>query len=152
MLQVSLLDFLRGGRFGPIRLGATRAAIRDLLGEPHAVHIATRRVAYEDIWKYGDFEFYFDDSHDGADILWMIYTDEFTIPRCGSGVDVDPWLLRWDLPLAEATAALSGAGVGWDPHPAPPPDMDSIVTTGGVHLGFPHAEKGLQVINILLPR
>ncbi|MEZ0076923.1 hypothetical protein [Planotetraspora sp. GP83] len=145
MIEVSLLEVLRSGRFGPIALGDSRTRLRHLLGNPDAYAITpSEDPRFEGIWLYGDLEFHF---YDETDTVWMIYTDSFDVPSGGDAIGLDPWVLRWDMPIAEVRAALDDAGVGWEPNPSPPPDVESIQTIGDVQLGFPTGE-GLQMISL----
>jgi hypothetical protein len=56
----------------PIGLGATRAELRRLLGEPTDTSTPTRSQRQPAIWKYGAIEYHF--GTDGR--VWLIYTED----------------------------------------------------------------------------
>lgn len=70
---VSLLEFLKTGRFGSLEVGDSRRRVEQLFGAPPSWS-AEHEVERASIWKYGDIEFYFND-----DLLWMIFADGFSI-------------------------------------------------------------------------
>ena len=108
MIDISLKDFVRCGRFGPVALGQSRADIRAALGEPDDVSAPTGKRRVPPIWKYGDFEFHF---FERADALAMIFIDHFDVPRGGKTIAVDPWIIRRDLPSNDLARALDDLGL-----------------------------------------
>ena len=137
MIQVSLKDFIRTGDFAGVRLGSTEAEVKALLGEPDDVGGTSRRQRRPLIWKYGDFEFHF--PPDG-DRLWMIFIDEFDIPRGGRTLALDPWIIRRDLPRAELVSAL--AALKLDPRVREDTVLEAWIVTAssGVTFAYHAAE------------
>ena len=95
-MKVSLQEFIRTGKFGPIELGMGRAQVETILGAPDA-WTAQENKADASIWKYGDVEFYFQNH-----ALWMIFMDDFTVPNGGSKIGLEPWIIGGQLTLSRA--------------------------------------------------
>ena len=133
MIYVSLLDFMRSGRFGPVVLGATRERLRRRLGEPDALGGTSRRQRVPTIWKYGDVEFHFGRE---ADRLWMIFMDDFQVPSGGSRFGVDPWIIDRGLPLGELKRQLRALDVTYEVNQDEAAGARELVTPGGVHLAY----------------
>ena len=133
-VAVSLLDWLRTGCFGPLRLGQTRAAVALFLGPPDDVGGTSRRYRRPTIWKYGDFELYFSP---GGDALSGIQTDTFTMPHGGPHVQIDPWHLRNGVAQQTIAKALISAGITY--RSTAPPHLSGttqLTTSSGVWLHF----------------
>lgn len=47
-------------------LGKTREQIKEILGEPDAISIGTRKYKYPLVYKYGDIEYHFTTPQDGV--------------------------------------------------------------------------------------
>lgn len=58
MISVDLVEFLRSGNFGGLRLGMTGQEVRTLLGEPEDTSVSNHPL----IWKYGRFQIAFDEN------------------------------------------------------------------------------------------
>ena len=65
--------FQATGRIAPLRLGATRAEVHRLLGEPDDTGGTSRRQRLPLIWRYGEVEFHFEPGGNGG--LWLIYRE-----------------------------------------------------------------------------
>ena len=70
MAEINLLQFFKTGRFGPVKLGMTRAEVENLLGKPDSYSSDTiyETINYAEarVWEYGGVELCFatDDSAD----------------------------------------------------------------------------------------
>ena len=135
MNAVSLFEWLHTGTFGPITLGMTRSEVRALLGPPDNWSVARNADRSPIIWKYGDFEFYFD-SRDGP--LHLLRTDTFRKPVGGKAFTLDPWILRRGLSRRAVKRQLASCGI--DAHwRTVPHDSNQIVLDipgSGVTLSF----------------
>ena len=103
-IHVNMLEFLRTGDFGGIRLGMTRQEVREILGEPPNWSITRKRKRSEmaAVWKYGSIEIYFEDA---SGKVHMIFSDDF--PLMGSEtLQLDSWILREGLLLEDARLEL----------------------------------------------
>ncbi len=89
MIAVSMLEFLRTGLWGPIRLQMTRSQVQASIGPPDVVSVKREPA----IWKYGDVEFHFVQA-----ALVLIHIDHFDpasgLPRTGERMRLDPWVIR----------------------------------------------------------
>jgi hypothetical protein len=135
MVLVDLLAFLRTGWFGPLRAGVTRAQIRAALGDPEAW--LSEPVEDAGVWAYGAVEFHF--GGDPPDRAWMIFCDNFSRewPRRSHVLEVDTWILRDDLTLEAARAALNGHGIAFEEWTdARGPDARMLTVASGVQLHF----------------
>jgi hypothetical protein len=110
MIAVSLLDWLRTGQFGPVRLGFSRAQLQDLLGRPDDMGGTSRKHRTPAIWKYGDIEFHFGGRDDP---LYLIHLDDFAIPTGGPAIAFDPWIVRGGLLREEVEWILSAQGIAY---------------------------------------
>lgn len=91
MLMVSIEEFARTGRFGPIQLGVTRDTLRSIIGYPDCWSGSdANSLETASIWKFGDIEFYFD----VCDRLYMVYADNFDVPSGGNAFSIEPWVVR----------------------------------------------------------
>jgi hypothetical protein len=90
-----------------------RSDVRAALGDPSDWYIMSidnrddATAATSAIWKYGDAELYFND----LDRVWMIHFDCFDVPKCGTSLILDPWIIRSELPLEALQAGLTNAGI-----------------------------------------
>ena len=110
MIAVSLKDVVMGGVFGPIDVGTPRAKVYEILGNPDDWSVGDAAKKGRDpwrtsnIWKYGDLEFHFgllDEDH-----LALIYADDFIVPRGGTAIALDPWIMHRDATQSEVEHAL----------------------------------------------
>ncbi|MBC8141930.1 MAG: hypothetical protein H7Y38_10870 [Armatimonadetes bacterium] len=108
---VSLLNFVRTGGFGKVQFGIRRAELFALLGEPDGTAKANRRDSHPTIFLYGGWEFYV---HADADALYGIRCDTGEHLRGGDTLVVDPWRLRFGLPIADAESALLAEGIAFE--------------------------------------
>lgn len=133
-IAVSLLDWLRTGRFGPLRLGMTRAQVGAILGplDDHSGRAPMGRLP--SIWKYGDIEFHFGDGGQ----LCAIHTDTFlAAPSGGRAIALDPWILRARVQRAKVEQALTDLGIPFERAPWPFDDNTTRIRVGPcVELGF----------------
>lgn len=107
-MKISLRDFAATGKFGDIEPGITRAAVRDILGSPPDWSAPFDNFEAAAIWKYGDIEFYFSD-----DVLWMIFTDDFEIPRGCAQFELDAWEVKRDCTPSQMEQYLSTARINY---------------------------------------
>ena len=103
---VSMLDFLRTGEFGPVRLGISRAQLRGHLGEPEEWGPAPKAKHHAGIWKYGDIEFHFN-----GDALWLIFADHVEQLHGGRAIDLDPWILGGAASVEQVLESLTAAHI-----------------------------------------
>ena len=90
MVNVSLLEFFRTGRFGPIELGMRRQEVMNLIGGPDDFGLPPTHPMQAAVWLYGDMEFHF--SKDKSR-LFLIWCDHIPFPGKKSGrVNLDAWL------------------------------------------------------------
>lgn len=137
MVRVSLREFLTTGRFGPVEIGSSRDDVQRAFGPPDDRDARARTDEAARIWKYGDIEFHFDGGGARA-TLRLIHADSFaSVPRGGSKVDLDPWIvsrtLSEDVAEGELTKARIAYALGryeYDSH------LDELRTSGGVSLLF----------------
>ena len=106
MIDVCLLEFVRTGRFGPIELGINRNELKEIIGDPDqwGLHAS---VELADIWKYGDIEFHFNKSSQ----LYMIFADNFDVPRGNESFRIKPWIIREFLDAQLFKAELTASGI-----------------------------------------
>lgn len=131
-MNVSLKELIETGRFGSASLGVSRAQVATSLGAPDEVGEASRKFPQPSIWKYGDVELHFEA---GADILSMIYMDDFDVP--GKLVNFDPWLIRRTLTLSDAEEQSSQSGIEYEVEDYELEDDAKCLTAGvGVKLIF----------------
>jgi hypothetical protein len=117
MIKVSMLEFIRTGEFGSLRLGSTRGEVKALLGDPPD-WVADDPKASSRIWRFGDIEFYFSD-----DTLVMIFTDHDNRSTGTDALVIDPWILREGLMRKEFEEGLTREGIAfastqWDIDPS----------------------------------
>lgn len=135
MLRISLEEFLRTGRFGPVEVGMHELDVEKWLGVTEWKGGETRKHRHPCIWKYGSIEFHFD--HETR-CVWLIFTDHFELPLVGGGhFELDPWILAGNLTRADAEAELRAAGIAYQLRRYKgDPEADEIVTAGEVSLIF----------------
>lgn len=133
MVNVSIKDFIQSGQFGPIELGISRDSLRTLLGYPDDYGVYPKSVDVASIWRYGDIEFYFDN----ANILHMIFADNFDTPHGGEKILLDPWVTRMHVDDSTFQDALNAIGVEYTIETVPHlPGHINIKTSGGVEFLF----------------
>jgi hypothetical protein len=154
-------DLVFSRRFGAIAPGATRADVRDALGEPDATHAH----AHTPIWVYGKtlcrghLEFHFLDEK-----LWMIWADYLPLRRyrsarfafdrgCLGGL-TSPSVAVVLRALADGPGPeRRGMPAGIDPPPTPPPASVTRVGTRAwakaVRRSAAHASTRLEVHEVI---
>src|SRR5260370_39311944 len=80
-VSVTMREFLRSGKFGPVRLGDSVDSLRSFFGEPPVVGSASRRHRTPGIWKYGDIEFHLTGDRK---CVCLIFCDTFEQLQLGS--------------------------------------------------------------------
>lgn len=101
---VSMLEFLRTGNFGPIKLGMPHSQLFLLLGFPSKYSNASLSFS----WVYGNIEFHFHESG----FLWLIHSDYFRpVPNAGTNVEIDNWILCFGTPLTNVERELTKQGI-----------------------------------------
>ena len=132
-VAVSMLEFLRTGEFGPIKLGISRAELRGCLDGPEDWEPYPKAKQHAAVWKYGDIEFYFDDDN----ILWMIFSDHVKTLNGGSAIDLDPWVISSSLTVKQALRDLEDASIPFERNDSNPnPDGQWFRVGAGVDLMF----------------
>ncbi len=146
MLQVSMLDFLQTGIFGPVRFGMTREELQAALGPPDMIGASNYKFqkGRPGFFTYGVFEFHFDFDLP-IEPLCLIFVDELQEhPKLhgGAAFSVDPWILAADLTADTLVKELRRLGTVVEAGPCEPEPDDVCVTTGpGVRVVFVLKEK-----------
>lgn len=136
MIEISLLEWLRTGRFGPVHLGMSRAEVEGVLGPPEMMGGRTsRRKRRPTIWKYGDVEMYF--GGELEDPLHTVFLEGLSVPSEGQRLVIDPWRLRGGMGLEEAIQQLEAEGLRFEQR-VNPVDKDYVELSleSGVKLSF----------------
>jgi hypothetical protein len=135
VLRISLEDFLRTGRFGPVEVGMHELDVQKWLGVTEMKGGESRKHRHPALWCYGSIEFHFDPE---TRCLWLIFTDHFATPLTGGDTfELDAWILSGNLTRAEAEEHLRAAGIPYQLRPyAGDKDAQEIVTAGEVSLIF----------------
>lgn len=108
MITVRLRDFLREGRLGEVDLEMSRAQVEERLGKPPNLQRGTSWFESIATWRYGDIELYFGWP---SEKLESIFLREFTVPRGGGKVRLEPWIISARLGCARAREHLETAGI-----------------------------------------
>lgn len=119
------------GVFGKVQFGICRAELFALLGKPDGTAKANRRDSQPTIFLFDGWEFYV---HRDADVLYGIRSDNGEYLRGGDTLVVDPWQLRFGLPVADAETALRADNVAFDVRESE--QEIRLVVAGGVVLFF----------------
>jgi hypothetical protein len=126
----SLEEFARTGKLGPLALGMTRGQVVQLVGRPSdfSAHHPEARAT---VWRYGNAELHFNEE----DRIWLFHFDDgFDVPRGGSGLLFEPWVLKEKMTREVLEQSLKSVGIGFrtsaDPHN---PGCVKIVTSSGVY-------------------
>lgn len=84
-VHIDLLDFLRTGEFGPLKLGQTKEWIGKNFAKPDMVY---RNNDESPIWHYGNIELHFhDDNH-----LFLVHADHIDSLTGGEVIDLNKWI------------------------------------------------------------
>jgi hypothetical protein len=113
---VSMREFLRSGKFGPVRLGDTIDSVRSIFGDPSDVCCPSGRRRIPRIWRYGDVEFHLSDD---AKRVWLIFCDTFDRLRIGTAASFDRWFFEGHPSIEAVERELSTAGLTFSRHDAP---------------------------------
>ena len=106
--SVRLLDFLRTGQFGPIRVGGSK---HDLLRHFGEADDYSRSRGRPGILKYGKIEFHLG----GPDeTIRLIFCDQCHDLNGGSGIALDPWILKTKPRMDELERQLQSADLTYD--------------------------------------
>ena len=122
-MKVSLREWIATGRFGAIELGVMRADVEHHLGLPPQWSMPAKTPQSATIWKYGDIEFYFQD-----DKLWMIFADDFEVPRGAANLELKTWIVERTCQPSEMERHLNDANVAYRVE------------------DFPYADNGVRII------
>lgn len=88
-IDISLLEFIKTGRFGPVSLGMSRHDVFALFGKPDVVGAGNLETR---LCKYGDIEFHFQAK---TGLLYLIWSDHIPFPGERSRrIRLDPWLFN----------------------------------------------------------
>ncbi|MBX7224056.1 MAG: hypothetical protein K1Y36_29340 [Blastocatellia bacterium] len=90
---ISLKEFFKTSRLGPIHLGLTQAALRELWGEPDDQGGTSRKYRKPALWKYGDIEFCFDRQTWELDLILLNFWEP-VVPSGGRAINLDPWVIH----------------------------------------------------------
>jgi hypothetical protein len=105
---VSMREFLRTGKFGPVRLGASAESVRSFFGNPHDVGAGTPWRRTPGFWKYGDVEFHFTDDDQR---VWLIFCDTFERLHLGDAASLDRWFFQGHPSCEEVERGLTAAQI-----------------------------------------
>src|SRR5262249_13311892 len=135
-IVVRLNEFLETGAFGPVSIGLSRDNLLHLLGLPDATASRFRKDRHPAILKYGDFAFHFlgrDQSR-----LSGIFLDTFDVPRGNAVLHVDPWCIRYGLPLEEVEYLLAEANIPFRAAILFGGAASGLLVGPGIELAFAH--------------
>ena len=131
-VDISLRAWIATGRFGAIQLGDTRSDVAAVFGAPTLWSTPAKTPDRAPIWKYGDIEFYFQD-----DNLWMIFADDFAVPRGNAQIELDAWIISGKLTLNAMERHLIRASIGYRKEIFPYSENGfRLITTGATVLSF----------------
>lgn len=149
-MNVSLLHFLRTGRFGELQVGLTSQEVVALLGEPQAKGGTSRRYRHPCIYKYGCLEVWFSRKTPFEVVGIFIERDfERTKFEFWPSITVEDWELRPGAAWDEVKAYLVSHGIRFSEMANPDRFMLEPDEPGGrVHLGFEdEEEEGLHSLH-----
>jgi hypothetical protein len=110
-ISISLLEFLRTGRFDFIKIGMSRVHVLQVFPEPEEWGLGNT-WQHAGIWRYGNFELHFQD-----DTLIRIFNDYFPNIDGGQYLDIDAWILNKKLSLLTLQAALNQSKISYQTYP-----------------------------------
>jgi hypothetical protein len=138
METVSLETFVRASRFGAVELGMSREQLQDLIGPPEALGCSSRKHRRPRCWRYGDVELHF---ATGQGTLWLIYLENFSIPRGAGGLSIEPWIIRGGMPRPTLEGRLEAEDIPFEPMVSAAENTSALRVGAGVELLF--VEKAL---------
>ena len=137
-VRINLKDFLVTGRFGRVSFGVSRRELELAFGEPEAYGGVSRKHRRPTIWKYGDVEFFFPRTGDAG--LQMVHIDRFSgadhTPQGWGELQIEPWVIREAMSLAEFVDAIERAGISYTVCPGFDWNQKIIAVASGVEIGF----------------
>jgi len=156
--KINLLESMRTGEFGPLRLGMTRQQLLKIIGEPDCRPEPANRDDAPNIWVYDPIELYFDAG--SGERLEAIFVDHLEEMSGCRHFEIDPWILEKGLPLEQAEFRLDQEELDYTVAPCAWNSGDAVeVTLGsGVKLSFllrreyEEDQLGLYAITLRAPR
>lgn len=140
-INLNLRDFILNGNFGQIELGISK---NDLLAQglnPEA-WFAEKSMEESTCWKYGDFEFYFDENMK----LESIFTDYVASKIDGGNkiIITDWWLFKKkQITLKKTIKELLSLQLDFEKE-LKEPGYIVISLTNGIHFGFDYLENSKE--------
>jgi hypothetical protein len=108
VLTLSLRDWICAGELGPFTVGATQAELVRAVGRPDHGGTGGRDDL---VWKYGDVELLFDATTRPCRIHCVEMHAFEGAPTGGRWLQLDPWIVRSELPVEEMGFALGALGI-----------------------------------------
>lgn len=140
-MYVDMKSFLISGVFGQISLPMSRQDIKAILGEPDD-WTSEQSQSTASIWKYANVEFHFEPRTDAA---WMIFSDDLASSISTSALLLESWIVRGQIPLEDAEAALLQAGIVYQRISNPVFETIDLIMTSKVKLSFSIIESTADV-------
>jgi hypothetical protein len=110
--RISLLEFLRTGRFGDLGLGMHVSELFPMFGDPTYTKTNKSRRGK---WVYKDVEFWINEESQRVYAIWILgFSDTDSLgafPRINKRYALDPWVLRWSTGLENTLRALKSANL-----------------------------------------
>ena len=136
--MISMRDFIFWGVLGPVRLGMSRQQVEAALGPPHVTNLAVRAARHPEIWCYAGVQLWFEEQPNVLERIGADYFPDISYVDT-SGTDwslIDHWILRGDLALEEAEAALREVGLSYTKSEEDVEDGVTLLFESGVRLDF----------------
>ena len=127
-----MLNLLRNGTFGRLKLPATRHDVRAAFGEPElwGPQQDQDRCA---IWRYDSIEFHFERRSGALTTIFSDHLSPFLIPYDWG---IDQWIIDDNLTLTMTEHLLRTEGIDFSVEPQPAIEAINIVTRSGCTLSF----------------
>lgn len=136
-IKISLLDFVKTGRFECVTLGRTKEWMKLNFADPDYKHHFSKSTS---LWGYGDFEVYFSN-----DSVSMIRTDQIETLKAGSNVELDKSIFENSANCLLSNIQNEFNELDMDYHVVHRPGIEQVVLKvikSNVELGFGfHGEK-----------
>lgn len=149
---VSLKEFFKTSRLGPLHLGMGKSAIRELLGEPDAQGGTSRKYKTSKLWVYGDIELCFDYQTWELDLILLNFWNSVA-PAGGRAINLDPWVIHGGMELDELLTHFQQERWSyWEVEPFSPGTRHFVVNSTVTLIFVPDTEenwcgmKGLRKI------
>lgn len=137
MTMVSLKAWFQTGSLGPVHVGMSRVQVEEAFGLPDDVGCTSRKYRRPACWFYGDIELHF---LRGGDELWLIHLEDFRIAQGGKNLQLDPWIIRGEMPRSEVEHHLAACSLPFQQMPTSAADIVNRATRlrvgAGVELLF----------------